>query len=122
MGGERERSRRGRRRRTDADAVPASADSPRESPAEARPPPALLDEHGDLHFHVERLVARRRRQGRTQYLVKWRSYPHSQNAWEFEVILRKDCPEVVDAYDRAHHVPKRHHGVRQRHQALAASH
>ncbi|KAG3237309.1 hypothetical protein PI124_g17703 [Phytophthora idaei] len=40
-------------------------DSQREGPDEARPPAALLDEHGELHYDVERLVARRRRQSRT---------------------------------------------------------
>ncbi|KAG3082666.1 hypothetical protein PI124_g19668 [Phytophthora idaei] len=38
-------------------------DSRREYLPEARPPPALLDECGDLHYHVERLVVRC---GRTQ--------------------------------------------------------
>ncbi|ETM97149.1 hypothetical protein PPTG_20495 [Phytophthora nicotianae INRA-310] len=92
---ERGRLRQRRMRREDADAVPASADSQRGNPAEARPPPALLDEHGEPHYHVERLVARRRRRGRTQYLVKWRGYPHSQNSWEFEVPLREDYPEPM---------------------------
>ncbi|KAG2784580.1 hypothetical protein PC116_g18588 [Phytophthora cactorum] len=66
-------------------------------------------------------VARRRRQGRNQYLVKWRGYPHSHNSGEFEVPLRQDCPDVVDAYDLAHPLPKRHHGVRWRRQAPSAS-
>ncbi|KAG3076268.1 hypothetical protein PI125_g21549 [Phytophthora idaei] len=47
-----------------------------EGPGAARPPPALLDEHGEHHYHVERLVVRHRRQGYTQYLVKWRGYFH----------------------------------------------
>ncbi|KAG2771990.1 hypothetical protein PC129_g9788 [Phytophthora cactorum] len=101
-------------RRQGEDAVPEGArhcDSRREYPAEARPPPALLDERGELYYHVERLVARCRRQGRTQYLVKLRGYPHSQNSWEFQVPLREDHPDVVDAYDLAHPLPKRHHGV-----------
>ncbi|KAG3022092.1 hypothetical protein PC128_g12536 [Phytophthora cactorum] len=42
--------------------------SQRKGPGEARPPPALLDEHGELHYPVERLVTRRRRQGRTNIL------------------------------------------------------
>ncbi|KAG3123713.1 hypothetical protein PI126_g23583 [Phytophthora idaei] len=115
------RSRRERRSSASEHADPAQAHrggSQREGPGEARPPPALLDKHGELHYHVERLVARRRRQGRTQYLVKWRDYPHSQNSWEFE---RQDCPNVVDAYDLAHPLPKRHHGVRRRRQAPSAS-
>ncbi|KAG3136055.1 hypothetical protein PI126_g17987 [Phytophthora idaei] len=118
------RSHRERRSSASEHAGPAQScrgDSQREGPGEARPPPALLDEHGELHYHVERLVARRRRQGRTQYLVKWRGYPHSQNSWEFEVPLQQDCPDVVDAYDLAHPMPKRHHGVRRRRQAPSAS-
>ncbi|KAG3160115.1 hypothetical protein PI126_g7051 [Phytophthora idaei] len=118
------RSRHERRSSASEHADPAQSrrgDSHREGPGEARPPPALLNEHGELHYHVERLVARRRRQGRTQYLVKWRGYPHSQNSWEFEVPLPQDCPDVVDAYDLAHPLPKRHHGVRRRRQAPSAS-
>jgi hypothetical protein len=68
-------------------------------PGSARSPPALLDEQGNRHFHVERILKRRRRQGYNQYLVKWRGYPHSENSWEFEVPLRQDCPDVVDDFD-----------------------
>ncbi|ETI42658.1 hypothetical protein F441_22897 [Phytophthora nicotianae CJ01A1] len=118
---ERFRSRQGHMRREDADAVPASADSQRGNPAETRPPPALLDEHGEPLYHVVRLVARRRHRGRTQYLVKWRGYPHSQNSWEFEVPLREDCPDVIDAYDLAHSLPIRHMGSRLRRQAPSAT-
>ncbi|ETI34724.1 hypothetical protein F443_18839, partial [Phytophthora nicotianae P1569] len=118
---ERGRSRQGRMRREDSDAVSASADSQRGNPAETRPPPALLDEHGEPHYHVERLVARRRHRGRTQYLVKWRGYPYSQNSWEFEMPLREDCRDVVDAYDVAHPLPIRHMVSRLRRQALPAS-
>ncbi|ETI30508.1 hypothetical protein F443_22369, partial [Phytophthora nicotianae P1569] len=115
---ERGRLRQRRMRREDADAVSASADSQRGNPAEARPPPALLDERGEPDYHVERLVARRRHRGRTQYVVKWRGYPHSQNSWEFEVRLREDCP---DAYDLAHPLPIRHMGLQLRRQAPSAS-
>ncbi|ETO99762.1 hypothetical protein F441_22818, partial [Phytophthora nicotianae CJ01A1] len=118
---ERGRLRQGRMRREDADAVPASADSQRGNPAEARPPPALLNGRGEPHYHVERLVARRRHRGRTQYLVKWRGYPHSQNSWEFELPLREDCPDVVDAYDLAHPLAIRHMGLRLRREAPSAS-
>ncbi|KAG3006922.1 hypothetical protein PC121_g17798 [Phytophthora cactorum] len=71
-GGERSRSRRGRTRRQGEYVIPdrtRRCDSRREYPAEARPPPTLLEERDDLHYHVDRFVARRRRQFRTQYLV-----------------------------------------------------
>jgi hypothetical protein len=90
------------------------------SRAQHRPPAALLDEQGDLHYHVERLLARRRCQGQNQYLVKWRGYPHSQNSWEFEVPLRQDCPDVVDAFDRLDHQQRQ--GLRPRERSNRASH
>ncbi|GMF45615.1 unnamed protein product [Phytophthora fragariaefolia] len=74
--------------------------SPEASAAARRPPPALLDEQGNHHYHMERILARRRCRGQNQYLVKWRGYSHSENSWEFEVPLRQDCPDVVDAFDQ----------------------
>ncbi|GMF37438.1 unnamed protein product [Phytophthora fragariaefolia] len=90
---------------TAVDSGSARAPPPRptsgEGSAAARwPPPALLDEQGNHHYHVERILARRRCRGQNQYLVKWRGYPHSENSWEFEVPLRQDCPDVVDAFDQ----------------------
>ncbi|OWZ08829.1 hypothetical protein PHMEG_00018570, partial [Phytophthora megakarya] len=95
---------------------------PHEGPVAARPPPVLLDEHGELHYHVERLMARRHRPGHNQYLITWRGYPHSQNSWEFEVPLRQDCPDVVDAYDRVYPMPGHPEGVQRGHRTLRASH
>ncbi|CEG50067.1 hypothetical protein F444_21326 [Plasmopara halstedii] len=63
-------------------------------------PLTLLDDNGDVHYHVERLVRRRRHQGQTQYLVKWRGYPDSENLLEFETPLQQDCPDAVDAFDQ----------------------
>jgi hypothetical protein len=78
---------------------PSHGDGQVPRPGSARAAPALLDEQGNRHFHVERILKRRRRQGHNQYLLKWRVYPHSGNSWEFEVPLRQDCPDVVDAFD-----------------------
>ena len=64
-----------------------------------RPPPTLLDEHGNRQFHVEKLLKRRRRHGQYQYLVKWRGYPKSENSWEFEAPLRQDCPYAIDVFE-----------------------
>ncbi|CEG43328.1 Heterochromatin-associated protein HP1 and related CHROMO domain proteins [Plasmopara halstedii] len=83
---------------------PQGLEEHRESPGGNRPsrhrqPPTLLDESGDVHYHVERLVGRRRYQGQTQYLVKWWGYPDSENSWEFETPLRQDCSGTVNAFD-----------------------
>ncbi|KAG3204878.1 hypothetical protein PC129_g22358 [Phytophthora cactorum] len=58
------RSCREQRSSTSEHAHPAQShrgDSQRGGRGAARPPPALLDEHGERHYHVERLVVRRRR-------------------------------------------------------------
>ena len=60
----------------------------------------LLDEQGNVQFHVEKLLQKRRRHGQNQYLVKWRGYPEAYNSWEFEVPLRQDCPYAVDVFER----------------------
>ena len=73
--------------------------APQVRPSVYRPPPTLLDEQGNRHFHVERLLKRRRRQGQYQYLVKWRGYPESENSWEFEVPLGQDCPYALDVFE-----------------------
>ncbi|CAH0478137.1 unnamed protein product [Peronospora belbahrii] len=65
-----------------------------------RPPPTLTDDLCRQQLHVERLLARRCHQGHTQYLVKWRGYPQSYDSWEYEVPLRQDCPDVVEAFDQ----------------------
>ncbi|GMF28606.1 unnamed protein product [Phytophthora fragariaefolia] len=83
-----------------ARASPPRPTSGEDSVAARQPPPALLDKQGNRQFHVERILAKRRCRGHNQYLVKWRGYPHSENAWEFEVPLRQDCHGVVDAFDQ----------------------
>ncbi|CAF0872390.1 unnamed protein product [Adineta ricciae] len=47
-------------------------------------------------YTVERLLKRRRRKGRTEYLVKWKHYDRSHNSWEPESnILDKS---LIDSY------------------------
>ncbi|GMF33033.1 unnamed protein product [Phytophthora fragariaefolia] len=72
-----------------------------EARSRTRPPPALLDRNGDLHYYVERVLQGRRIQGKRQLLVKWRGYPTSQNSWEPEDRLRVDCPKAVAIWNRS---------------------
>ncbi|EGZ15018.1 hypothetical protein PHYSODRAFT_505334, partial [Phytophthora sojae] len=58
----------------------------------ARPPPALLDRNGQIHYH-------RRLHGKRQLLVKWRGYPESDNSWEPVEQLQADCPKAVAIWD-----------------------
>ncbi|CAF2736692.1 unnamed protein product [Rotaria sp. Silwood2] len=41
----------------------------------------MADEGGD-RFEIERIIDKRYRNDRVEYLIKWRGYPESQNTWE----------------------------------------
>ncbi|GMF49037.1 unnamed protein product [Phytophthora fragariaefolia] len=71
-----------------------------EAHSRTRPPPALPDRNGGLHYHVERVLQERRVHGKRQLLVKWRGYPASQNSWEPEDRLRVGCPKAVTIWDQ----------------------
>ena len=49
-------------------------------------------------FEVEKIIKRRKRNGRYEYLVKWKGYPESDNTWQ-----RRDNSfrELYLAYDRS---------------------
>ena len=63
-----------------------------------RHPTTLLDEHGSLQFHVEKLLRKRRRKGQHQYLVDWRGCSESYKSWELYRPLRQNCPYAVDVF------------------------
>lgn len=49
-------------------------------------------------YTAERIINERVRNGVTQYLIKWKGYPHSQNTWEpFENILDRS---LISAYNK----------------------
>ena len=45
--------------------------------------PVIMAE-GDVGYRVEKIVQKRKRAGKTEYLVKWLGYPSSGNSWEPE--------------------------------------
>jgi hypothetical protein len=83
------------------------AERPGESRRPLRPPPPLLGNEGAQYFHVEKLLKRRGRTGKYQYLVKWRGYPEAQSIWEHGNRLMEDCADVADAYERSHGAGRR---------------
>ena len=50
-----------------------------------RPAPEMIQEVEE--WEVEEVLAKRKRYGKTQYLVKWVGYPNSENTWEPEENL-----------------------------------
>ena len=53
----------------------------------------------DLCFQVEKILSRRRRSKRTEYLIRWRGYSNQFDTWEPEANLRL-CWEVVNNFNR----------------------
>lgn len=47
-------------------------------------------------YEVEEIVGSRTRSKQTQYYIKWKNFPESQNTWEFESNV--DCPELIAEY------------------------
>lgn len=47
-------------------------------------------------YEVEKIVNHRRRGNKTQYFIKWKGYPSSENTWEDEDNL--NCDELLQEY------------------------
>lgn len=56
-------------------------------------------------FQVDKLLDRRVKNGKTEYLLSWKGYGPEENTWEPKANL--DCPELIKAFDDKYKDEKR---------------
>jgi len=55
------------------------------------------DGEPEEEYTVEKILDKRIRGGKTEYLIKWEGYPDSENTWEPEDNL--DCPDLISGFE-----------------------
>lgn len=73
-------------------ATPSGSSSSKKSSARSQPPP----QQPPAEFSVEKIVADRKKNGKTQYLVHWEGYTTEEESWENASQL--DCNELIEEY------------------------
>jgi hypothetical protein len=64
--------------------------------AEIEESDAEEEEEEEEHFEVECVIGERIHSGRTQFLLKWRSFDSSEASWEYEEDT--NCPDLVEDF------------------------
>jgi len=57
-------------------------------------------------YEVERILSKRRKHGKTEYLIKWQGYNSDDNTWEPTENLH--CPEMIREFQITKCHPKNH--------------
>lgn len=53
-------------------------------------------------YEVEKILDKRIRRGKVEYLVKWKHYSDHYNTWEPQSVLLEDIPELIEVFDLAY--------------------
>lgn len=57
----------------------------------------MEEEEEEEEYVVEKVVNKRTKHGKTEYLLKWRNYDDSENTWEPEENL--DCEDLIKEFE-----------------------
>ena len=69
-------------------------------PDNENPPPDLVLRGNPKVFTPEKILGQRIRQGRLQYLIKWRRYPENRSTWEPAEIIKRDALGLIDIFNQ----------------------
>jgi len=60
-------------------------------------PPVIIE--GEEEYKVEKIINKRKRYGKWEYLVRWKGYTAEEDSWEKETNL-KNARKVVEEYEK----------------------
>ena len=70
-------------------------------PDNENPPPDTVIRGTPKFYIPEKILKQRIRQGKLQYLIKWKRYPESQATWEPAKIIQEDAPGLITKFTQA---------------------
>jgi len=70
-------------------------------PDNENPPPDMVIRGTPKYYIPEKILKQRIRNGKLQYLIKWKRYPENRSTWEPADIIRKDAPGLIDIFNQA---------------------
>lgn len=66
---------------------------------EKYPPDSVL-RGNPQHFVPEKILNQRIRNGKLQYLIKWKRYPENRSTWEPAEIIKEDAPGLIAIFNQ----------------------